>query len=61
MLTLHINISDKGAESTDEWARGMGVKYSYTVELRDDQGPGHIQATGEDTFHSLVNLLYTVR
>lgn len=41
---IHLfNISDSAAGGSDDWAKGgAGVKYSYTIELRDTGAHGFV-------------------
>lgn len=57
----------KASGATDDWAKGvLGVKYTYTLELRDEGmsgfnlDPSHIVPCSEEVWEGLKALLYEI-
>lgn len=55
------------AGSSDDWAKGVaGIKYSYTIELRDKGSygfllpPSQIMPTGKETFAAVKTIAKTI-
>ena len=67
-LPLHVDLASGGS---DDWAKGIaGIKYSYTVELRDTGAHGfilpadNIPSTGKEIYSALqtmANEMFTER
>lgn len=60
--------ADAAAGGSDDWAKGVaGVKYSYTIELRDTGNYGfllpasQIIPTGEETFEGFLVVANFIR
>lgn len=61
------NVLYEAAGGSDDWAHGVaGIKYSYTMELRDtgDKGfvlpPDQIIESGEETWLALVDMCHAI-
>ena len=59
--------TDLAAGGSDDWAKGVaGVKYAYTVELKDTGRHGfilpasYIQQTGQEMLHAIRTLALDV-
>ena len=66
-LNVFSSFVDVASGGSDDWAKGIaGVKYSYTIELRDSGHHGFllpasaIEPTGKEIYQSLRTLALTV-